>query len=678
LEDRAVPATFYVNTTLDDVTPNNGKFSLREAIDKANLTSSADVIVLPAGVHKISLANPDGATDDVNATGDFDITGPLTIVGKGAGLTKIDAANLDRVFHVIGTADAPINVNFRGLTITGGGEVLDGAGILMKHANVTLRGCVVTKNTSGWSGGGISNLTDHTLCNLTLIGSTVSYNESLFADGGGIYVDNGKVTAWRSTITGNRAGANGGGIAGDKVALTLCTVSWNVAVQHTGGVGATKVNLTNSVIRDNRAGGNGGGVYGGAEGLTLVKSTVLRNMAGGDGGGAFIVDGELTASGSTVRGNHAERDGGGLYTGTATLTGVVVDGNAAVRYGGGVYAGLTGTLTGSTVSDNHSDDAGGGIYASDAILNRSTVSGNYTDTSDSLGGGIYAITTTLTSSTVRGNRGFTGGGIYAVTANLTYSTVSGNYTDISGTNYVDVNDGPGGGIFATTVNLINSTVSGNRGRSGGGIRATETANLTNSTVSGNHSDGINSVGGGIYAKTANLTNCTVSGNHTDDSGGGVFAQAGTFVNVTIAENSAGRGAGGVFVARPLAGLPFRVKNTIIALNRVAFDGVGPDVFCSGDKVESQGHNLIGIDNSTNGFNPTADFLGSLDNPLDPLLGELRYNGGKTQSYALLLGSPAIDAGDDDGAPAFDQRGIRRPRDGNGDGKRFVDIGAFER
>ena len=63
LEDRSVPSTFTVNTTLDDVTPANGKFSLREAITKANTTAGADVIVLPAGVFKITIA---GASDDGN------------------------------------------------------------------------------------------------------------------------------------------------------------------------------------------------------------------------------------------------------------------------------------------------------------------------------------------------------------------------------------------------------------------------------------------------------------------------------------------------------------------------------------------------------------------------------------------------------------------------------------
>ena len=67
---------------------------------------------------------------------------------------------------------------------------------------------------------------------------------------------------------------------------------------------------------------------------------------------------------------------------------------------------------------------------------------------------------------------------------------------------------------------------------------------------------------------------------------------------------------------------------------------------------------------------------------DPLLDPagLQDNGGKTQTIALQVGSPAIDAGDNalavdaDGNPlAYDQRGAGFPRIING----TVDIGAFE-
>jgi hypothetical protein len=59
--------------------------------------------------------------------------------------------------------------------------------------------------------------------------------------------------------------------------------------------------------------------------------------------------------------------------------------------------------------------------------------------------------------------------------------------------------------------------------------------------------------------------------------------------------------------------------------------------------------------------------------VDPRLGPLLNNGGPTLTYALLAGSPAIDAGDNTGAPEFDQRGPGFPRIVKG----IIDIGALE-
>src|SRR5262245_32619932 len=80
LEGREVPATFFVTTFADVVNPMDGKVSLREAITRANATAEPDTIVLQPGVYKVGLA---GANEEFNATGDFDVKNPLTIVGQG-------------------------------------------------------------------------------------------------------------------------------------------------------------------------------------------------------------------------------------------------------------------------------------------------------------------------------------------------------------------------------------------------------------------------------------------------------------------------------------------------------------------------------------------------------------------------------------------------------------------
>src|SRR5262245_22280394 len=84
LESRVVPAIQV--TTTADVVADGGKVSLREAISRANAREGRDTIVLGSGVYKIGLA---GAGENANASGDFDVTGPLIIRGQGAGATFI-------------------------------------------------------------------------------------------------------------------------------------------------------------------------------------------------------------------------------------------------------------------------------------------------------------------------------------------------------------------------------------------------------------------------------------------------------------------------------------------------------------------------------------------------------------------------------------------------------------
>lgn len=239
--------------------------------------------------------------------------------------------------------------------------------------------------------------------------------------------------------------------------------------------------------------------------------------------------------------------------------------------------------------------------------------------------------------------------------------------------------GAGGGVQVDGGNLTlnNCLISGNIAESAGGVVVFTGSSLTinNSTIAGNESfvegGGVSNRGG-----TLTLTNSTILGNIAPD-GGGVSVEGGgtaTILNCTITGNgNAGGSSGEIGGLRVVSGSTVNLKNTIVAENIVS----GTSIADVGGTVNSQGNNLIGNNNGAVGSfpagNPNAnqDIVGTSASPINPLLGGLFSNGGTTQTRALLAGSPAIDAGNNTGAPTTDQRGAARPVGA------AVDIGAFE-
>jgi hypothetical protein len=270
-----------------------------------------------------------------------------------------------------------------------------------------------------------------------------------------------------------------------------------------------------------------------------------------------------------------------------------------------------------------------------------------------------------------------GGGIFnAGTLTLTNSTVSGN----------QIQDEGGGGIFnAGTLTLRDSTVSDNvafgQAGTGGGIDNTGTLILLGSTVSGNSAE---RTGGGIVSSgPLTLSHSTVSDNSCGDcNGGGIFSSGPlTLSHSTVSGNRTTEGNGGG-IAGPFgpgnAGA-VTLTHTIIAGN-IAFENSGLSDDCFNVMITSLGHNLVGVGCPSNG---PGDLTVDPATVFTTVLGPLQNNGGRTQTHALLPGSPAIDAGgpmctDATGAPlATDQRGKPRLVDGNGDSTAACDIGAVE-
>ena len=127
--------------------------------------------------------------------------------------------------------------------------------------------------------------------------------------------------------------------------------------------------------------------------------------------------------------------------------------------------------------------------------------------------------------------------------------------------------------------------------------------------------------------------------------------------IAINVNIGGASGGGIFVASTQTAT---LANNIVA-NNTDKTNDGPDIF----GAFSASNCLI---RSTTGATITGS--SNIVNE-DPLLAPLGNYGGTLETMALLMGSPAIDAGTSRGAPTTDERGVSRPQ-GSG-----FDIGAFE-
>jgi len=209
-------------------------------------------------------------------------------------------------------------------------------------------------------------------------------------------------------------------------------------------------------------------------------------------------------------------------------------------------------------------------------------------------------------------------------------------------------------------------ITGGPGWGGAVYAVSGVTTITNCTFSGNTATGGYpsagpgrpgglAQGGAIYFETkADMQYCTISGNSATGGPGGFPAPD-------------GRGEGGG-VYQTGSGPSYEIDSVqnLIAGNSASTDA--PDVFGS---FTSNGWNLIGKVDGSDGFTLANDYTGTVAAPLNPMLDPagLKYNGGRTQTIALLPGSPAIDKGNPDQSLPQDQRYYNR----NG----VADIGAFE-
>jgi len=250
------------------------------------------------------------------------VTAPVKITGAGAASTIIDGNLLDRVLFVstgseVELAHVTIQRGKIDDILTG-----DGGGGVRNEGTLRIVDSVVTDNLGGFQGGGVSNGGSLTVERSEIRENQAVY-PSLggLGLGGGIFQSaSATLTLIDSTIRDNDAFRRGGGIynfGGSAVIRGSAIYRNATAEEAAGGIGVAPsalgqnptVTITNSTISENRAGAEGGGIYVASAKVFLQNVTVTDNVAGqrlavAVGGGLFFHAGNnATARNTIIAGN---------------------------------------------------------------------------------------------------------------------------------------------------------------------------------------------------------------------------------------------------------------------------------------------------------------------------------------------------------------------------------------
>jgi hypothetical protein len=533
------------------------------------------------------------------------------------------------------TGDLDINTILHTVTIIGGGSSGPNATII---------------DATGLNTGSSRDRAFH----LNGAGVNVSFQDLVIQNGQA--ADNGtsgvstNPTAQNTSRAGGGILNNGGSLTLDHVIIQSCQALGkgdSIVNQHTtldalgGGVASLtatgNVIITDSTLTDNDATGGTGGIFNNAAGSNAM------------GGSIYFEGGTLNISGSRIDTSSASGGNGGNQDQNGQTNG----GFGGLAQGGGVWVGSGGTVSINNTTFESTVTHGG---------NSGTGGNGANPGGGADGGGLYSLgNVTVSNSTfhLTGATGGDGGDAFGTTCLGAHNAGDGGGAR-GGAVFAD-----GGTMTVNTATFANNFAIGGQGGDGG---------QTPGPGCGMHGAGGLASGGAITNNTAtlNIKHATISLNNAQAGNTGVN-QSGAIKPPRLAAEGTG---GGIRVGSGSVTL----ENTIIAGNTAA-NGAGDTTGAPvpGPNVDgaviSNGHNLLGVATEATGFTGTGDQTGA-----NPMLAALADNGGPTQTMALSVSSPAIDAGVAAGA-SFDQRGKARTYNDPGvvnalssDG---TDIGAFE-
>lgn len=341
----------------------------------------------------------------------------------------------------------------------------------------------------------------------------------------------------------------------------------------------------------------------------------------------------LTHGGSA---NTPDLDGGAIFNaGALTITSADIAYNAAGRNGGAIFS------------------AAGPVVIEHSIV-RDNTAGNMNQSNGS-GGGIYssAGSVQLNDSIVNNNSSYNGYGGGIRSAELLQIQSSWIHDNVTNTR--------GGGIYSSATAVITGTVldSNSAGHDGGNLYSADDSQATQLIITSSElRRGHARYGGGLFNGGGFQLNSVSFALNDAQLGGGLYSTAMSdtlrLTNVTMAENSHDANAAGTAITN--IGAAMTVQNSL-------FGGNGANGSCAGP-LASGGHNLDA--GNSCGFASAGDLSNT-----DPLLGALPTINRTPGTFPLLVGSPAINAGDNATCAALDIAGRARPHG------LACDIGAYE-
>jgi hypothetical protein len=276
-------------------TNDSGTGSLRQVLLNTNANPGIDLVTF-------SPITFSSAKTITLATGALPIQDSVVIQGPSAELT-ISGDNSTRVIEISGSI--VIDVNISKLTLTKGAApaFISGGAIRVQSGNVTLNE-VVLRESSAQSGGGIAHIGPGKLV----------FNDSQIVNNLSRGVDSVVEThIFRTKIAGNTGSglvAGGGLIVSGNLVMLDSAVTDNISVSSGGGLSLTNAMATtlirNSTISGNKASDNGGGIAFSQGSLTIQNSTITNNTASGAAGGGIARTsgtGTISLASTIVSGN---------------------------------------------------------------------------------------------------------------------------------------------------------------------------------------------------------------------------------------------------------------------------------------------------------------------------------------------------------------------------------------